>query len=109
MVHFFIFAPENTNQQRRTIDRRLVLAYGLLATVGEIHQIDWLKRRSVMGHERPICHVRAMSACPPTSDVMLSRSNGRSGPTLKVKIDDQLAPSFKVSRNYATSHLPAAA
>jgi hypothetical protein len=35
---------------------------------------------SALGHERPICDVRAMSAYPSTPDIMLSAAKRRSGP-----------------------------
>ena len=43
-------------------------------------------------HERPISDVRAMSACPSTPDISLSRSKRRSGPTAAVSKRSKYSP-----------------
>jgi hypothetical protein len=50
-----------------------------------------------MGHERPICDVRAMSAYPSTPDVMLSAAKRRSGPNPDKTAFNDLAGSGNAS------------
>ncbi len=62
-------------------------------TLRVLHCTEVSQSMSQMGHERPICRVRAMSASPPTATELLHYSNRRFGP-LATDAPQQMASLF---------------